>query len=434
MSQDLFQDGPPWLKKIREEGRNQFEALGIPTSKNEAWKYTSVKSLMEIPFELGAFSLQAAEVLEKFPCSGFERPHGIQISFVNGIFAPSLSQLQNLPKGVEVRSLKKAWEENPKEIEKFLNRQAPVDYEPFAALNAAYLNDGAFIKLQKGVHLEEPIEVFYYSVANGSPTASHPRTLAIVEEGAQGILVETFAGKRSSNPYFSNSVTEIFANPGAQLDHYKFQDEYEQAFHLGSLGVYQDRDSRFTSTNVSIGSRLSRHQVLSRLDAEGAECTLNGLFMVHGTQHVDHQTKIDHAKPHGTSQEHYKGILADQAHGVFNGQILVRPGSQKTLSSLTSNNLLLSREAVIDTKPLLEIFADDVKCSHGATIGRLDENQIFYLRSRGLDETLAKHLLTYAFASEMVHKLKVPALRSHLEEVILNRLKIHELSVEGGSA
>ncbi|MDX1387405.1 MAG: hypothetical protein R3257_07435, partial [bacterium] len=185
--------GPSWLKKIREDGRKQFEDLGIPTSKNEAWKYTSVKSLMEIPFVLGTFSPQDAQVLEKFPCAGFEKPHGIQISFVNGFFAPSLSNLRDLPKGVEVKSLKEVWEEKPKEIEKYLNRQSPTDHEPFAALNAAYLYDGAYLRLQKGTQLQDPIQVFYYSISNSNPTASHPRTLVIAEEGTRGILVETFA-------------------------------------------------------------------------------------------------------------------------------------------------------------------------------------------------------------------------------------------------
>jgi Fe-S cluster assembly protein SufD len=279
--------------------------------------------------------------------------------------------------------------------------------------------------------VEEPIELSCYTLPNGTFCASLPRILIVAEAGSQTSVVEIYAGKRGEKPYFTNAVTEIFLESSAMLRHYRLQDECEQSYHLSSLGVRQGQDSQFSSTFISIGSHLSRHEINCLLAATGTDCTLHGLYMAHGPQHVDFQTKIDHAKPHGTSQEHFKGILDDQAHGVFNGQILVREKAEKTHSSLTNNNLLLSREAKIDTKPLLEIFNDDVKCSHGATIGRLDENQIFYLRSRGLDQALARNLLTYAFASEIIHELKFPSLRAHLEEILLNRLHIAELSVEG---
>jgi Fe-S cluster assembly protein SufD len=292
------------------------------------------------------------------------------------------------------------------------------------------LEDGAVIRIPKGVVVKEPIEISCYTLPNGTFCASHPRLLIVAEPGSQASIIVTYAGRRGEKPYFTNAVTEIFVETSAVLHHYRLQDECEQSYHLSSMGVRQGQDSRFSSTNFSIGSRLSRHEITCLLAENGADCILHGLYMVHGVQHVDHQTKIDHAKPQGTSQELFKGIMDDQAHGVFNGQILVREKAEKTHSSLTNNNLLLSREAKVDTKPLLEIFNDDVKCSHGATIGRLDENQVFYLRSRGLDESLARNLLTYAFASEIVQELKFPTLRSHLEEILLNRLHIPELTVE----
>jgi Fe-S cluster assembly protein SufD len=259
---------------------------------------------------------------------------------------------------------------------------------------------------------------------------SHPRNLIIAEEGSQATIIENYSGKKSDHPYFTNTVTKITAGTGAVLNHYKLQDEVETAFHLSSLEVEQKRDSSFSSYNLSLGALLARHEIQSNLLAEGADCLLNGLYMGHGRQHVDNQTYIDHIKPHCTSRELYKGILDDKAHGVFNGQILVRHGAQKTQSSLTNNNLLLSQEALIDTKPLLEIFADDVKCSHAATIGRLAEDQVFYCRSRGIDKELSRHLLTYAFASEILHGIKIQTLKTELEKIILNRLRIGELSVE----
>lgn len=424
----------PWLQELRNQNLKSFEELGIPTPKNEAWKYTSPKTFVEIPFSLGEFSPEEKSSLDALPCTGFGSQSGLQLSFINGHFAPTLSSLDALPHGVEVCSLQVALQKSPELVKKFLDQISPKKREPFAALNGAFLNDGAWIHLAKGTVVENPIQINYYSIANGRPSACHPRTLVVAESGAQATLMESYAGKRDENPYLVNAVTEVFAGQGANLKHYRLQDECEQSFHLGSLSVCQERDSVFDSTQVSIGGKLSRQDVGAQLMAEGAHCTLNGLYMGHYNQHLDHQTKIDHAKPHCTSQELYKGILDDQARGVFNGQILVRPDAQKTFSSLTNQNLLLSKQAHVDTKPLLEIFADDVKCSHGATIGRLDENQIFYMRSRGLDESLSRHLLTYGFASEVLHHIEHRALRAHLEEILLNRLQIHELSVEGDQA
>lgn len=426
--------GPNWLQELRAQGLKQFEGLGIPTAKNEAWKYTSVKPLTEISFISGKAYQHQETQRDELACVRWEKRSSHRITLVNGCFAPSLSHLNELPTGVQVLSLKEAIKQQPDEVKKYLNQQAPLDREPFAALNTALIEDGVWIEVETGVVLEKPLEVFYFSLSNGEPSVSHPRTVVVAQANSQLTLIETFAGKRSERPYWTNVVTEIFTEASSVLHHYKVQDECEHAFHLSSVGICQAKHSNFSSTNLSIGAALSRQKIYSALDQEGAECYLGGLSLMHGRQHMDHQTKIDHASPYCTSRELYKNILDDQSHGVFNGQILVRQDAQKTLSSLTNNNLLLSRDAVIDTKPLLEILADDVKCSHGATIGRLDENQIFYLRSRGLDEKLARHLLTYAFASEMVHQIKVASLRSELEKILLNRLHIPELSVEGNAA
>jgi Fe-S cluster assembly protein SufD len=428
---ELEKCGPAWLQELRAQGLQQFQRQGLPHAKSEAWKYTSVKPLSDIPFTLGHPYKPEAVDIDHLACTRFGQPQGIRISLVNGRFAPSLSYGIGNKNGVQIKSLAQALRDDPDWIRRYLGTQAPVDREPFVALNTAFIDDGAVIRIPKGGIVKEPIELSCYTLPNGSFCASHPRLLVVAEAGSQASVIVTYAGRRGEKPYFTNAVTEIFVEPSAILHHYRLQDECEQSYHLSSLGVRQGRDSRFSSTGVSIGSRLSRHEINCLLAEPGADCALHGLYMAHGAQHVDHQTKIDHAKPHGTSRELFKGIMDDQAHGVFNGQILVREKAEKTRSSLTNNNLLLSREAKVDTKPLLEIFNDDVKCSHGATIGRLDENQIFYLRSRGLDQAFARNLLSYAFASEIVQELKFPALRSHLEEILLNRLHIPELTVEG---
>lgn len=427
---EMGKTGPAWLQELRAQGLQQFQRQGLPHAKLEAWKYTNVKPLSDIPFALGkAYKPEAVEI-DQLACTRFGQPQGIRISLVNGRIAPSLSYGTSQKHGIRISNLSEAIKEQPDWIRSYLGHQTPIDREPFAALNTAFLEDGVVVRIPKGTIVKEPIEISVYTLPNGSFCASHPRLLIVAEAGSQASVIVTYAGKRGEKPYFTNTVTEIFVEASAVLNHYRLQDECEQSYHLSSLGVRQGQDSQFTSTGFSIGSRLSRHEITCLLSETGADCSLRGLYMAHGVQHVDHQTKIDHAKPNGTSREHFKGIMDDQAHGVFNGQILVREKAAKTNSSLTNNNLLLSREAKIDTKPLLEIFNDDVKCSHGATIGRLDENQIFYLRSRGLDQSLARNLLTYAFASEIVQELKFPALRSHLEEILLNRLHIPELTVE----
>lgn len=428
---DFQGSGPAWLEGLRQEGLQQFQFLGLPNKKQEAWRYTDAKPIFETDYHLGKKYQPQGLEYDDLQCVRFGKLPGIRVSFVNGHFAPSLSHLDNLPKGLEIRSLREVWEKQPEKLESWLGKQTTLNEDPFVALNTAFMEDGAFIQIHSGTIVEAPIEIFYYSLTNGTSTASHPRNLILAEANSQATVVENYAGKKSERIYFTNAVTEIITQPNANLQHYKFQDEYEQAYHLSHLTIKQERDSQFHSYNISLGSQLARHEIRSLLNDEGAECGLKGLYMAHGKQHVDNQTFIDHAHPHCTSQELYKGILGDQSQGVFDGRILVRPHAQKTQSSLTNNNLLLSKEALINTKPLLEIFADDVKCSHGATIGRLDESQIFYLRSRGINESFARNLLTYAFASEIVQDIPMKLFKAHLEEVILNRLHIGELSVRG---
>jgi Fe-S cluster assembly protein SufD len=288
------------------------------------------------------------------------------------------------------------------------------DGNAFAALNAAFLEDGAFVRIPARMAVAHPIHLVFLSEPVLGPTVSHPRNLVIAEAGSQAHIVETYIGT-AGELYFTNAVTEVVLDEGAALDFSKLERESDAAFHVATTEVSQGRDSSFTSHSISLGGALARNDLSVRLDAEGAGCTLNGLFIGSGTQHLDNHTLIDHAQPHGTSRELYKGIMSGQSRGVFNGRIIVRPAAQKTDAMQTNKNLLLSKEALVNSKPALEIFADDVKCRHGSTIGQLDEAALFYLRSRGIGEEDARDLLVYAFASDVASRIRVAPLRAFVE-------------------
>jgi Fe-S cluster assembly protein SufD len=307
-------------------------------------------------------------------------------------------------------------------VEKHLAQYADVSKEVFAALNTAFLSDGAFVYLPKGTVLENPIHLLFVSTGESSrPSVSHPRTLVVAEASSQAQIIESYAGF-GPGVYFTNAITEVVAGEDATIDHYKLQREGLDAFHIGTVQLQLERSANISTQSISLGGALVRNHVNAVLNGEGAEATLNGFYLVNGTQHVDNHTSIDHAKPHCTSHELYKGILDGRARGVFNGRIIVRPDAQKTDSKQTNKNLILSEEALVNTNPQLEIYADDVKCTHGATIGQLDSDALFYLRSRGIDLVSAKHLLTYAFAGDFIHRLKIEPLRTELEKTLVARL------------
>lgn len=423
--------GPAWLQEIRKQGFQQFQSLGYPSAQQENWKYTSVRPLLDTAFQASEDYQPKHRNYDPLNCLNIGSKKNYRITFINGHFAQEFSRLEDLPQGVTILPLKMAFTSHDEKIRPYLGSIAPWQEETFSALNTAFLQDGAFVHLAPGAVLGKPLELLYLSLSDEAATASHPRTLIVAQAQAQGVVVENYSGKRSQHPYFTNALTEIITESGSQLSHYRIQEEDERAFHLGGLYVKQNRDSQFHSFNLNLGAQWARTEIRSHLGEPGAHCQLTGLYLGHGQQHLDNQTLIRHAVPQCTSQELYKGILDEKSHGIFNGQILVQPHAQKTQSSLSNKNLLLSRDAVVDTKPLLEIFANDVRCSHGATIGRLDETQVFYLRSRGIDEALARHLLTYAFASEVLQNMSEIELKQQLERSLLNRLKIAELSVEG---
>lgn len=409
---------PSWVREARERGIAQFERLGFPTTRHEDWKFTSVAPISERRFSLadGIDGISPAAV------SSFALPSLASIAVcVNGRFAPRLSSLSGLPEGVRVVGLEQTLASEPGSVEPYLTKLAAIDQHAFAALNTAFLQDGIVIMVPPRLVVETPIQVLFFSApVNGSPAVSHPRLLIIAGESSQVRIVERYAG--TGGPSFSNAVTEVALAPNAVVDHYKLQEEPADAFHIGVMQLRADRNSNFSSHSLVFGGALVRNDVIAVLDGEGIDCTLNGLYVARGRQLIDNHTTIDHAKPHCGSHEIYKGILGEQARAVFNGKIVVRPDAQKTDAKQTNKALLLSDDAQINTKPQLEIFANDVKCTHGAAIGQLDDDAMFYLRSRGLGVSEARSMLIHAFAGDILSRVKITPLREHLQSALSERL------------
>ncbi len=348
----------------------------------------------------------------------FGEPHCVV--FVDGRFAPQLSDLGTLPQGVTVMNMAQALERAPQALETHLGRYAKGDADGFAALNTAFLSDGAYVHLARNTVLESPIHLMF--LASGVQTSLHyVRNLIVAERGSHGVVVESWAGVADAQ-YMTNVLTEVVTDENAAVEHYKLQRESERAYHISGLQVHQSRDSRYTSHNIALGARLARNELNSILDAEGAECTFNGLYLLRGRQHVDNHTRIDHLKPHGTSREWYKGVLDDHSRGIFSGRIVVHPHARHTDARQGSHNLLLSENAEADGRPQLEIYADDVKCSHGATVGQLDEDALFYLRSRAIDLQMARSLLIHAFAGDVLERMRLDTVKTRTRDQIMERL------------
>lgn len=418
-----------WIRKARRNAIRRFQEIGFPTLKNEDWKHTDVRPITRTPFRVDP----TPEPL-KLPGDLIEQyTFGVlkcsQLVFINGKFAPKLSYLRWLPEGVRVRSLGEVRQMRPRDLEPYLGRYARFDKHAFAALNAAFLQDGAFVHVPRGQVVEEPIHLLYVSTGQDEPHVSYPRNLIVLEDGSQATIIESYAGL-DKGFYLTNAVTEIHVGAGAVLDHYKMQRESEAAFHVSQTAIHQSRASNVSSTAFSFGGALTRSDTDTTFVDEGGELALNGLYVLQGQQHCDSHTFIDHAKPAGASRELFKGILDGRSRGIFYGKILVRQDAQKTNSRQTNKNLLLSREAFADSTPGLEILADDVKCTHGSTVGQLDESAIFYLRSRGIDEDAARTMLTYAFAAEIIDTVKVASMRIKLDQIILSRLPKADLLQE----
>jgi Fe-S cluster assembly protein SufD len=409
---------PEALHRLRASALDRFTTLGFPTTRLEDWKYTNVAPLAKTPFRLPADV--SPTLLSTAQLELMRLRSGPELVFVNGRYAPGLSEASSLPAGVEVVSLAAALAKQPDRVLPHLG--SCVDYENagFTALNTAFIQDGAFVYVPKGIAVGGIIHLIFFSNPGSETTIAHPRILIVAEESSQVTVVETYVGFADSS-YCTNAVTEIHVGANAQVKHCKLQEEADSAYHVATIQARQEADSRFSSQSVSLGGRLVRNDIQTVLAGSGSECVFDGLYLASGRQHVDHHTTIDHAQPHCSSRELYKGILDGQATGVFNGKVLVRPEAQKSDAGQTNKNLLLSGSAVINTKPQLEIFADDVKCSHGATIGRLDDDALFFLRSRGIGRDEARRLLIHAFASEVIQRIGVDPLRVRLEQVVRSR-------------
>jgi Fe-S cluster assembly protein SufD len=409
-----------WLQSIRQAAIERFGELGFPTTENEDWRFTNVAPIATIPFQTARYQYTEA-IAEKLRRSPLFDLDCSRLVFVNGVHSPELSAVGTLPPGVRADSFAAALGDQAPGLEAHLARYANAKDDAFVALNTAFIRDGAFVEVPKGLVLEKPIYLLFVTTTAGQPAVSHPRNLVIVGRESQATVIEAHVGL-GEGTYFSNAVTEIEAGESAIVDYYKLQQEREQAFHIATLQVHQERSSNVTTNSISLGGALVRQEANAVLDGEGAECTLNGLYLVAGKQHVDNYTTIDHAKPHCNSRELYKGVLDGKSGAVFHGRIIVRKDAQKTDAKQSNKNLLLSDDAVINTKPQLEIYADDVKCTHGATVGQIDQEAIFYMRSRGIALAEARSLLTYAFTNDVVSRIKYEPLRARLTDALFARL------------
>lgn len=411
---------PSWVHDLRRSAISSFATLGFPTTREEEWKYTNVAPLVKTAFMLTPPPRDSIAVDRSgnIIMSDFSP---VRLTFVDGHYLPNLSGVPSLPEEVQAGNLAAILQTHPESLEPYLARYADYQGRAFVALNTAFFADGAFVYIPPGVTLETPVYLLFIATGGREPTQAHPRNLIVFGSHSQATIVERYVAL-TDDCYFTNAVTELVVGAHAVVDHVRLQGESRQAFHVGALHIHQDWNSNVASHAIAFGSVLGRHDIRFVLDGEGSECTLNGLYMVNGRQHVDHHTRIDHVKAHCTSRELYKGVLNGHSRGVFNGKIVVHKAAEKTDALQINKNLLLSDDALIDSMPQLEIFNNDVRCSHGSTTGKLDDDALFYLRSRGLDEKAARSLLTYAFVSEILNRLTLQSLRDQLEERLLARL------------
>ncbi len=415
---------PVWLRQLREEGWARFDAKGFPSTREEDWRFTNLAALAKTPFRRasrGEFAVTAAQ-LEPYRLSGAL----CQLVFVNGRFAPELSALSGLPNGLLVRSLAEATDASRQDrasegIEQHLGRYAQMDRDVFTALNTALWEDGAYLRIRSGLALERPIHLLHLATGAHAAIASHPRTLIVAEASSQVAIIEDYVSLGAETA-FANAVTELVAAEGAVVSHLLVERENLASFNVSTLRIEQARNARVDSHSILTGGSLVRNNVHPVLNGEGAECLLDGLFTGAASQHLDNFMLVEHARPHCNSRQFYNGILAGGARGVFHGRIVVAKDAQKTDAKQTNRNLLLSPRARIDTKPQLEIYADDVKCTHGATIGQIDNAQLFYLRARGIAEAEARNLLLYAFAAESLDRMANPVVREFAATLLHARI------------
>jgi Fe-S cluster assembly protein SufD len=407
---------PSWLRELRQNGFTRFAETGFPTLRDEDWRFTNLSAIAQTPFHLvrNGKSLPSAAEVSAYQIAGA----ACELVFVDGRWIRSLSSVRELPDGLRVASLAAEITNHSGAIEPHLGRYLDIQRDPFSALNTAFMEDGAYIEVSRGVVLESPIHLLFLSTAHDRAMMNHPRNLIVCGENSQATIIEDYVSLGRGSRVLSNTATELIAGDHSVISHYMIEREDEEAFNVSTLRIQQGRAADVASHSILSGGALVRNNVHPVLAGEGSECLINGLFMGRHHQHLDNYMLVEHASPHCGSRQFYNGILDHQAHGVFHGRIIVHKNAQKTDAKQTNRNLLLSDTAQIDTKPQLEIYADDVKCTHGATIGQIEENSLFYLRSRGIDEASARRLLLFAFASECLDRMRTGPARTYVENWI----------------
>ncbi len=410
----------PWLELVRSGAIDRFEQLGFPTVRDEEWKYTNLATLAKENFQPALAPVDPTADVNRFAYPETKSTH---LVVVNGFLREDLSTNDGLGEVVALDLFSAVADARyNKIVRKYMARNANYHDNGLKALNTAFLQSGVFVWVPKNVKLETPLQITF--VADGlreSPSASFPRLLVVAEENSSATLIESFV-TNGNERHFTNAIAEIVLKDGARLEHYRLQNESKNAFHVATTAAELGRAGSYDVTSINLGAQLARHDVSVVMDHEGAECWVDGLYVVGANQHTDTHSVIDHKQPYCNSHQLYKGILDGNGRAVFNGKIFVREGAQKTDAMQTNKNLLLSPQARVDTKPQLEIYADDVKCAHGAAVGQIDEEELFYLQARGMNPELARSLLTYGFAEEVIAKIKIDSIRSQLDEAVLKHL------------
>lgn len=412
---------PDWLEKLRQEAGARFEALALPTTQDEEWKYTNIAPLLKLSLQ-HSLDLDLSHIgPDRIDAFKFSEAGESVLVFVNGRYAEELSNLSSVPAGVIAANLGQISSREANLLRDHLGVYAHYRDEALTALNTALISDGAFVHIPAGSAVETPIHLLFVSTACETNNASHPRVLIVAEPRSIATVIESYVSL-DEGVYFTNAVSEVFVAQGARLDHYRLQEESENAFHIATTSTIQEGSSSYNSCAISLGAKLARHQLNLTLDGERSESVINGLYVASDGQHTDSHTSIDHRRPNSTSHQLYKGILDGNGRAVFNGKIFVREGALHTDARQLNKNLVLSDEASVDTKPQLEIFADDVKCAHGATVGQLEDEELFYLASRGIDAERARALLTFGFAEDVIGKIPLGSVREQLDRIVLEKL------------
>ncbi len=406
----------PWLKNMRVKALSQFNRQGLPTPKEEDWKYTSVWPLRQQSF---THTPRQCDISEKEVNTQalLSQEQAYRFVIVDGVFSPDYSNLDHLPEGVTLRPLSQALDH----AQPHLGKQIDISMPGFHALNTMLMQEGMVICLEDHVKMDKPVELLMIQSGQSGNLACHLRHVIVLGAHSQLTLIEHYVGLRNMVS-LTDTVSEVVLATGAQLAHYKVQRESTQAFHIGTLSASQGADSQWQTVSVSLGGSLTRHNIQTQLKGEQAYAEMNGVYLTDAAQHVDHHLSIDHAVAHTRSQALYKGVLRGESHAVFNGKVKVHQHAQKTDANQQNHNLLLSRDCEIDSKPEMEIYADDVKCGHGSTVGQLDEEALFFLRARGIDEATAKNILTCAFAADVLETISNPVIRQALTGIVTRHL------------